>query len=121
MKWVWLSVCCAFAVELFMHASPLDRAHQMAETARKAAHVVASRRISDHWKERILPRYARALFVSSLWMFATVLLVLSPFVVVGLTVQEFGVPLLHLASTWQGVVASCLIAVLYGRARAAFV
>lgn len=119
--WVWLALSCVIVVEIFVRIEPLEGAREMAEIGRKAAHVIASGKISDHWKEQALPLYAQRLLVASLLMFSKVLLVLSPFFVLGIVAGSFGVPLLRLAASLPGVIASCLIAIAYGRVRATFV
>ena len=51
----------------------------MARILRKSAHVLASSRISDHWKEKVLPRYSIRLIGTSLGLFIGLLVCLSPF------------------------------------------
>ena len=60
------SVAVVPVVEVAL-ASPLVKSmRKMAGTSRKSVRVVMSSRISDHWKEKTLPRYSMAILGSSL-------------------------------------------------------
>ncbi|WP_186441633.1 sulfotransferase [Desulfamplus magnetovallimortis] len=45
-------------------------------------HVLSSSKISDHWKEKVLPRYAGSIFTSSLFLMLFLILILFSFAVV---------------------------------------
>ena len=90
----------------------------MMKLVRKAGRVIASDRISDHWKELVLPRYSMSLLASSFLMLGTLLLVFSPFAVAGVITNRLDVPLLELLASFEGIIASCVFAIVYGRARA---
>lgn len=117
MTWLLLAVCCALFVELFARLEPVGRARETSALVRKAASVIASRRISDHWKECVLPRYARRMLVSSLSMFAMLLLALSPFAVAGVIAGRLDVPFPELLASFKGIAASCIFAIAYTGAR----
>lgn len=53
-------------VELILFLPVKKRAQQILRISRKAISVMRSPNISDHWKEKALPRYSRELIVSSL-------------------------------------------------------
>lgn len=53
-------------VELILLLPVTRRAHHILEVAQKAISVIKSPNISDHWKEKVLPRYSQQLIASSL-------------------------------------------------------
>jgi hypothetical protein len=58
MIWIFVLVAAVLASEAFLRLPLLPVIRRVAETARKSGRVLASKRISDHWKERALPRYS---------------------------------------------------------------
>lgn len=50
-------------IEGLLRSPFLDWAHKLGALARKAGRVVASRKISDHWKEQVVGIYAIKIFV----------------------------------------------------------
>jgi hypothetical protein len=57
-SWLWVIGASCLAAELLSRL-PFERTvSSMAQCAHLAGHVISSRRISDHWKERVLPAYA---------------------------------------------------------------
>jgi hypothetical protein len=53
----WL--LAALAVEYFLRVPLVPAARALAALAHKSIRVVSSKRISDHWKEKVLLRYSR--------------------------------------------------------------
>lgn len=51
------------------------------DTPRKAARVVGSKRISDEWKEKVLPRYAGQIMKASLLLLACLVAIALPVIV----------------------------------------
>lgn len=82
----WFLVCAAaiLASEAFLHLPVMDRINGVAASSRKAMRVVRSPRISDHWKERVLPRYALNIGAGSVTFFVLLCLALLPVLAAGL-------------------------------------
>lgn len=77
MRYLVLVIIAIAAVELFM-LLPIWRPIQaMLSLGRKIPRVLGSRHVSDHWKEKVLQRYARDLALNSLRVFAWLLLALA--------------------------------------------
>ena len=53
-----LVVGAILASEIFMRLPLMDQVTVIVGTARRSAATVRSRRISDHWKETVLPAYS---------------------------------------------------------------
>ncbi len=84
MIWLLVIVASVLASELLMALPILSTIARVLRFARKAAHLVSSKRISDSWKERIVPVYALHIIRGSLMFLAMLLLVLTPFLAVGI-------------------------------------
>lgn len=84
MTWFLVIVASVLASELLMALPILQAIARVLSFARKAAQLVSSKRISDRWKERIVPVYALHIIRGSLIFLAMLGLVLAPFLVAGL-------------------------------------
>lgn len=84
MNWVLLILAAAVACELFLKLPLMATIRRATGTAAKAQKLLGSKRISDHWKERMLPVYAGKIAGSSLKFFAYLCVVLAAVVLFGL-------------------------------------
>jgi hypothetical protein len=79
---LFASLLALLAVEYFFRLPFVSRGRALIGIANKSARVVISKKISDHWKEIVLLRYARELathtVVLALMLFGCVLLVVLP-------------------------------------------
>lgn len=69
MNWVLLLLSAIVFVEIFFRLKAAARIRELQTIAAKITNTIRSRRISDRWKEKVLPRYAKLLFLQSLAMF----------------------------------------------------
>lgn len=68
-------------------ALPLGRVlGTLRDTPRKAAHVVRSARISDEWKEKVLPAYAGQILKASLLLLACLVAIALPVLLMALLI-----------------------------------
>lgn len=84
--WFWVLLIAAglLASEAFLRLPLVAQLQRMSSSARKSGMVLRSKRISDHWKETILPAYAWRLGKASVTFFVLMCLGLLPVVVLGL-------------------------------------
>jgi hypothetical protein len=68
-------------VEFFLACPLLRLVRAMSEQTRKAVRVLGMARVSDHWKEKVLPVYALATMKTSLLLGGWILLLLGVFTV----------------------------------------
>jgi Trk-type K+ transport system membrane component len=82
MSILFASLLAVLAVEYFIRCPFEAHARALGIIANKSARAVLSKKISDHWKEVVLLRYARELVIHSvvvaLMLFSSVLLVVLP-------------------------------------------
>ena len=83
---LWLFVVAAgvLASEAFLRLPLISTIKRVTETARKSSRVLVSKRISDHWKERVLPRYSLVIGTGSVRFFLMLCLALLPVALLGL-------------------------------------
>jgi len=77
-------VACEIIVRLPFNKALL----QISNYTIKATSVLSSERISDNWKEKVLPLYARKICNASLMIFVFILACLSPFAIIGLLAAD---------------------------------
>jgi hypothetical protein len=86
MHWLRLVLCAVLASELFLHLPIMATLQKAQGAARKSARILPSKRISDHWKERMLPVYARIIATNSVLFFVLLCVALIPVVLAGFTI-----------------------------------
>ena len=82
--WVFVLAAAVLASEAFLRLPLNDRIRTVTATARKSGQVLRSKRISDHWKERVLPAYSWVIGKGSILFFAMLCLALAPVALLGL-------------------------------------
>ncbi len=84
MLWIFVLLAAVLASEAFLRLPLLPVIRRVTATARKSGRVLTSRRISDHWKERVLARYSWIIGTGSVQFFALLMLALAPVALLGL-------------------------------------
>lgn len=84
MVWIFVLVAAVLASEAFLRLPLLPVIRRVTETARKSQRVLGSKRISDHWKEKILPSYSWVIGKGSVQFFVMLMLALAPVALLGL-------------------------------------
>ncbi|MEA3299539.1 MAG: hypothetical protein U9R22_04895 [Pseudomonadota bacterium] len=118
MSWVVAVVGAVAFVELLLRLPLGSTLGALSSLAARAVRVVRSRRISDHWKERVLLTYAGGIARRSLLLALLVALALAPMASLAVLFEALGVPVYSLLSSWAGILVCTLAGLLYGMARA---
>ncbi|MBC7141807.1 MAG: hypothetical protein H5U18_06570 [Rhodobacteraceae bacterium] len=84
MIWIFVLVAAVLASEAFLRLPLLPVIRRVTATAQKSQRVLRSKRISDHWKEKILPSYSWVIGKGSVQFFAMLMLALAPVALLGL-------------------------------------
>ncbi len=87
MPWIRLFLSAVIASELLVRLPLLPTIRKARAAAEKSAGLLRSRRVSDHWKERMLPVYAAAIARNSVLFFGLLCAAVLPVVLLG-----FGYP-----------------------------
>lgn len=120
MIWIWVIAATLAAVEAFLR-TPFKRAlGDLTATTTKSFAVISSKHISDHWKEKVLPRYAGRIFKSSIVLFLCLLALAAPVIVFHFLAGFFSEDLLAAMTSWEGLGLSLVAATLYVYVRSLF-
>ncbi len=121
MSYVLGSLVGIAAVELFLRLPFLPIVKAIATSARKAIRVIGSGAISDHWKERVVLRYAMAMLASTLRLGLCFLALVA--LVAGLALAAgrlAGVSLFAVLASVDGALVVSAVSAAYGLARSRF-
>ncbi len=112
------------AVELVLRLPIAGLARRLSTLLQKAFRVVSSRAISDHWKEKVLPSYAKGLAAISLKLGAILSLVGATVFSLSLAFEmllSLSTPPVELLMTWSGIGLSTVVALAYCLLRSSIV
>lgn len=83
-----LLLAAVLASEVLLRLPLLAQVRHIASVTRKSAATIRSSRISDHWKERVLPAYSLRMGTHSVLFFLLLCLVASPVMAMGLVASD---------------------------------
>jgi hypothetical protein len=113
MDWILLILSSACFVEIFIRLGALGRIDELKEILLKVTKTIRSPRISDSWKQKVLPRYSLMLFLRSLLLFLIFIGALSLFFVFSISAIIFDGEFLELALSTKGILTSTIVAFSY--------
>ena len=113
MEWAVLALGTVLVVESFLRLPLMASVKNLQVLLGKILGTLKSSTISDHWKEKVLPAYAGKLFIISIKLFALVLIAILPMLFIGFLGDRMGLSILHLLSSWVGILISTVIAFIY--------
>ncbi len=91
----------------------MDQVSVIVGTARRSAATLRSRRISDHWKETVLPAYSLRMAGRSVFFFLLLCLVALPVALVGVVAPGGMAHWLELLMRPFAIAVLCICSVLY--------
>lgn len=104
-----LLLATALTCELFRRLPILARVRGSAETAQRSVKLIGNGAVSDHWKERILPRYAQRMAGSALTALGLIVIAVLPVLAVSLVSGSAAAFLV----SWQGILGLTAFALVY--------
>ena len=116
LNYVYLIVACVISIELLIRLNLMSYVNSVVKISRKVLHIIITSRISDHWKEKMVPTYAFILLKNSLLILGIlflIILVFSSFIVLS---SKF----LALILSVTGVATSIVISLTYLKLRVTF-
>ncbi|MBN8819329.1 MAG: hypothetical protein J0I80_11515 [Sphingomonas sp.] len=115
--WIAALLICCLAVELFARL-PMRRAVQtMTDCGCQAAHILGSRAVSDHWKEKVMPVYALRMALQTASLAGAFLLLAGMVAAMLLVTAPIAPHVASLLASLDGGVAGSLGAMVYYGAR----
>jgi len=109
MEYILLLFSCIFSIELFQKLKLSKILKLLIHTTNKVLKVLSSNKISDHWKEKVIPIYAIIIFKKS-----TLILALLLFIVLIFSLSIiFNDSFYDLLFSVQGIFLSIFLSILY--------
>jgi hypothetical protein len=115
-----LIVSAILASEILLRLPLMEQVNAVVDISRRSVATVRSRRISDHWKEKVLPAYSLRMGGRSIFFFLLMCLVLLPVMLAGLLVEGGLVHWFELLLQPFAIAILCGTSILYILVRARF-
>ena len=110
------AITCVVLVELFIAVPMMAAIQVLLHNSNRATKVVSSPKISDHWKEKVLVRYALNIMMSSFkiafWLFFVLALGGGASLLLDMLLKPEISTLTWLA-TMQGIIAATVFSIVY--------
>ena len=113
LDYVYLAVACSLCIEIFLRLKFIKYVKSVVDIYQKAFRLIISSKISEHWKEKIIPIYAFKILKNSLFILAIIFLIIV--VLYGFTLLS--VKLLTITLSTRGILVSVVISLIYLRIR----
>ena len=104
----YLIVACILSIELFLSLKFMSYVSSINRSANKALRVIFASKISDHWKEKVLPTYAFILLKNSLLILGILFLIILVFSAFTFLSSHFLALILSATGIMESVVASLI-------------
>jgi hypothetical protein len=113
MLWLLTGIVTIGTVEVMLRLPLSSTVLRTRQLVKRVVHVVTSRKVSDHWKEIVVPTYALQLFRQTAHLAFLMVVVVSPFGLACAATALAGIPLLELLLSMTGVLFSTVVALSY--------
>ncbi len=104
---------CLFSIEVLIRLKYTFLFSKTLKASRKAIKIILNKKISDHWKEIIIPKYSLNIMVFSLQMLLIFLFIFSTFLIADFFLNDF----LGFIFSLNGIFESILFAFSYAYLR----
>ena len=104
---------CFFSIEIFIRSNYLTLVKSLTKVIKKAIYVILNKKISDHWKENIIPRYSFQIMKHSVQMILILFTVIFIFVIA----DKLFSGVLAFTFSLNGIIESILFAFSYAYLR----
>ena len=120
-NWVIITICCIFTVEILLRSKLFSTIRDMNTVYKKTIRVINNKKISDYWKEKVLPAYARLIFRISLTLMLTLILIFSPFIAIGCLAVPLNLNIQTILLSSTGLIGTTFFTIIYGLLRGRYV
>ena len=104
-----LLLVCILSIEIFFRFNFLSYLNSIFKVTKKVTHILPNKKISDHWKEIVIPSYALRIMKFSLQILLILLFVISIFFITDIFFSGF----LILTLSLIGIIESLVFAFVY--------
>jgi hypothetical protein len=116
LDYLYLIIACVLSVELFLKLKFMTYVNSIFKNTNKVFRLIISSNVSDHWKEKMVPKYAFILLKNSLSILGILFLIIIVFYVFVIISGNF----LTLVLSITGVAISIIISFTYLKLRMIF-
>lgn len=113
MNHILLIFACILSIEVFFRFNFSTYLSSLLSVIRKTIYLISSKRVSDHWKEIMIPIYAFDVMKLSLLILITLIFISFIFLVIGFLFNSF----LDFTISVQGIIESILFIFIYSHFR----
>ena len=121
MHWLFAGLAGIGFVELLIRLPISLTLTQLRTTASRVSAILTSRKISDHWKEKALPKYALRLFNLTMLLGVYIIVAFIPFILLSAVSIAIGVPFLQFTLSLTGILFMTILSTGYAKVRFACV
>lgn len=89
MNHLLLLLLCILSIEIIIRSNFLSNLNSIIYISRKAINILPSSKISDHWKEIVIPSYALKIMNFSIKILFTLVFIISLFLIIELVNEGF--------------------------------
>ena len=120
MTWIITILCTCIFVELLIRLPVETTIQNISQIGQKSIKILASKRISDNWKEKIFAAYSGKLLKQTLLLASY--FIFDFFIVVGLIIiaGQFQLDVVDFLFTFEGIIFSSITATIYFFIRKSF-
>tara|TARA_B100001287_G_scaffold240065_1_gene214300 strand:+ start:556 stop:912 length:357 start_codon:yes stop_codon:yes gene_type:complete len=104
-----LLAVCIVSVEFFIRLKFTLIVQSILDVTKNVIVVIPNKKISDHWKEKVIPRYAFKIMKSSIQILIIFLCIFTFFIIADLIVEDFFI----FALSIKGIIESVVFALSY--------
>ena len=115
--WLFAGLVSVGFVELFIRLPILSKCNELKATIARGFVVIRSRRISDHWKEKALVRYALRMLGLTMQLGAYICTACFPLVSLYLISVAIDIPLIEFMQSLVGILFVTIVSIVYARVR----
>ena len=109
MNYFILVVIISVAVEIIIFSNYIDMVKSLLKLTKKSGNIITSRNISDHWKEKVIPKYASHMMKLSFLMLLILLLIVFLLFTTSFIQSNF----LEFVFSIKGIISSILLSFSY--------
>lgn len=120
MTWIATVLGVVCFVEIIIRLSLITIAIDLARITSKSTAVLSTKRVSDHWKEKVLLKYSILTATKSIHLLLIFLISAIPMIILDFILKMFGKDLQPILVSPAGLIVCTLAGTLYGTLRQYF-
>ena len=113
---IFLIFCCILTIEIFIRVRFITLLNSVLTISKKVLRVISSSKISDHWKEKMVPYYSFSIFKISFSMF----LVLTSIVITFFLPSMISISFIDFILSYTGIIESLCFSFIYIKIRSIY-